>query len=297
MITDLDVNIAYFSKRLCESQRYKAFANQLVELLGDKMRWIEDSYCEFIPENKKPVFHTLDIWCRDYMPIQVSEYRYIHYHYFPTYLLNTAKYRASITNPIRVEQELGIDCESLNLILDGGNVIKTDHSVILTKKVFDDNKLSHDVIISRLQKALGVPIVFIDWDKQNYKADYLGHADGVVRYVGNNTVIMPFMGNDEYLKTVYRQLTEEGNFKVVELPKVSSEKKDLEVNWGYVNYLRLGNFILRPTFGIETDEMVMSKFFSPENEIFAGCEIKTINCRDLALDGGVLNCISWTIRK
>lgn len=296
MITDLDVNIAYFSKRLKDSEKFKLFAQQLEVLLGDKIRWIEDSKCDFIPERNKPVFHTLDIWCRDYMPIQVSECRFIHFHYFPTYLLNTAKYRATITNSVRVEQELGIDCESLNLILDGGNVIKTDNSVIITKKVFDDNKLPENVIVSRLQKAFGVPVVFIDWDKENYNMDYLGHADGVVRYVGNNTVIMPYCGQNNYLNKVHEQLAE-ANFKVVEMPEVSSDKHDMEVNWGYVNYLRIGNFILRPTFGIENDEEVMTKFFSRSNPLFADCEIHTINCQDLALDGGVLNCISWTIKQ
>lgn len=297
MITDLDTNKAYFSIRLKESEKYADLAKKLEGILGNRMAWIKDSHCDFIPENKKPVFHTLDIWCRDYMPIQVSECRYIHFHYFPTYLLNTAKYRSTITNSIKAEQELGLDCESLNLILDGGNLIKTDNSVIITKKVFDDNKLSEGIVVSRLKKAFGVPVVFIDWDKENYKADYLGHADGVVRYVGNNTVIMPYSGNDDYLQLVHQQMEGDGQFRVVELPEVSSEKDDMEVNWGYVNYLRIGNFILRPTFGIESDEIEMSKFFSPDNDLFAGCEIKTIDCRDLALDGGVLNCISWTIKE
>ena len=41
---------------------------------------------------------TKDIWCRDYMPIQTIDNRFVLFCYEPDYLLDTAKHKASITN-------------------------------------------------------------------------------------------------------------------------------------------------------------------------------------------------------
>ena len=43
---------------------------------------------------------TLDIWCRDYMPIQVAEQRFVQFRYAPDYL--TGKYRR-----LRADGEIG----------------------------------------------------------------------------------------------------------------------------------------------------------------------------------------------
>ena len=41
---------------------------------------------------------TKDIWCRDYMPIQTIDNRFVLFRYEPDYLLDTAKHKASITD-------------------------------------------------------------------------------------------------------------------------------------------------------------------------------------------------------
>lgn len=299
MITDHDTNKVYFSTRLRE------FAPDFVKNLEDillshnvKYGFIEDSYYDSDTERKYPIYNTLDIWCRDYMPIQVSEERYIHYHYFPEYLLDTKKYRATITNPIRAEHILHLDCEILNLILDGGNVIKTDSSVIMTDKVFRDNRpISEMNVERRLVKAFGVPVIFIDWNKDD-KYDYLGHADGVVRYVGNNTVLIsnPVFSDgtiDKYISKVRTTLSQ--TFNVIELPSVSGDTKSKELNWGYINYLQIGDFVLVPLFGIVDDEQIKDFFLT--SVFFKDCKIAFIDCAKIAKNDGVLNCISWTVKE
>lgn len=299
MITDKETNKVYFSVRLRDFA--PEFAEKLERILSNNgvgYEFIEDSYSRKDIEEKYPVFNTLDIWCRDYMPIQVSEQRYVHFHYFPEYLLDTKKYRATITNSIRVELMLKLDCDNLNLILDGGNVIKTDDSVIITSKVYQDNApLSKEEINARLVKAFGVPVIIIDWNEGD-KYDYLGHADGIVRYVGNYIVLMPNPAfsdgkEDLYLKKVVMQLAK--HFTVEYLPSVSSDAKSKELNWGYINFLRVGNFILVPIFNINDDTMIMN-FFNTSN-LFDGCRIEFIDCSKIAKADGVLNCISWTVKE
>ena len=63
--------------------------------------------------------HTKDYWCRDYMPIQVSDTKYVRYMYAPDYLMNKHD-RAYITNPDAVLAELGIETVRTQLVIDGG---------------------------------------------------------------------------------------------------------------------------------------------------------------------------------
>ena len=45
--------------------------------------------------------YTNDVWCRDFMPIQTSENRFVSYKYFPNYL-NTPDDRETITDAHKV---------------------------------------------------------------------------------------------------------------------------------------------------------------------------------------------------
>ncbi|MBU4305140.1 MAG: hypothetical protein KJ893_05930, partial [Candidatus Omnitrophica bacterium] len=63
MITDQETNSVYFSKHL--SQRYPEFFKELEGILernGIKYGLLP---------------HTNDIWCRDYMPVQVSKNEFV----------------------------------------------------------------------------------------------------------------------------------------------------------------------------------------------------------------------------
>jgi len=79
MISDNQANKVYFSELLKSDLRFKATCNEITKIL--------DSYevrCEFLDKTK-------DIWARDYMPIQVSENKFVEYRYDPDYLLSTEK--------------------------------------------------------------------------------------------------------------------------------------------------------------------------------------------------------------
>ena len=40
---------------------------------------------------------TKDIWCRDYMPLQMTDHEFVAFGYRPDYLMDTAAHRKSIT--------------------------------------------------------------------------------------------------------------------------------------------------------------------------------------------------------
>lgn len=72
MITDKETNTIYFSEKL--ETYFPKTCNQIIEAL--KSKGIEP---KFLP-------NTNDIWARDFMPIQVSENKFIEYRYDPDYL-------------------------------------------------------------------------------------------------------------------------------------------------------------------------------------------------------------------
>ena len=53
------------------------------------------------------------------------------------------------------------------------------------------------------------------------------------------------------------------------------------------------NTVIIPTFGIKDDEIIVKQL----ETIFAGQNIVTIDSNEIASDGGILNCISWNIKK
>ena len=61
----------------------------------------------------------------------------------------------------------------------------------------------------------------------------------------------------------------------------------------YVNYLEVNNLIVLPVFGRDEDkqaiEIIQASF--PERVI------ETIDYNDVALEGGLLNCTTWVVRR
>ena len=74
---------------------------------------------------------------------------------------------------------------------------------------------------------------------------------------------------------------------------VYQNKTNAQANGDYINYLQMENCIIVPTFDIDSDDAAIKKL----EEIFKGKTIRTINCNEIANDGGVFNCISWNITK
>jgi agmatine/peptidylarginine deiminase len=129
MISDREVNTIYFSERLKIDPRFTEASNRIFSKLDS----LGAKYI-FLPNTK-------DIWARDYMPIQVNETRFIEFRYDPDYLQGTGKDRREIkTYPDIVCDSIGLKTKKTDIILDGGNVVKSEDSIILTDKIVWENK-------------------------------------------------------------------------------------------------------------------------------------------------------------
>lgn len=127
MITDRETNCLYLAD--CLPGRYPQVYVQL------KMIAKENA----IPVSLLP--YTKDIWAKDYMPVQVSEKKFVQFVYNPDYLRDSRKWIKTITDVDIVCSAINLPVEKSSIVLDGGNVIRAADKVILTYCITNKKKI------------------------------------------------------------------------------------------------------------------------------------------------------------
>jgi agmatine deiminase len=288
MIIDNQTNFLYFSSQLKKSQQYQSFSDSLNEVLT--FHEIPFGFIEY----------TRDIWCRDYMPIQVSENEFVQFSYFPDYCLTPVDI-SKITIPSETRFLKKLNIIPSKLIVDGGNIVKSNDTVIMTNKVLNDNKkfygYSEKTILSRLKSDLKVDNIIII-PKQPY--DIFGHSDGMVRFYDEKTLFISDFSKESlsWQKKIFDVLNSTG-FELKPFPTEIINEKSKEgipsAKGIYINYAQLGNIILFPQFDIpDSDSEALS--FMRKHFPEPVYKIIPINCNEIAVGGGVLNCITWNIK-
>lgn len=277
MISDFETNTIYFSELIACDDRYKNCYDQIIKTL------------EFFNIKPHLIPKTKDIWARDYMPIQIDEERFIEYRYDPDYLQGHRKgYRDLKTYTDLVCDSLKLKTEKSDLILDGGNLIRSSNCLILTDKIISENRFSYskNELIKKLHDIFKVEkVVLIPW----YRKERYGHSDGVVRFVDNETVLV-----SQYYKNDTALLN---NLKSGGLKPIFLEfrvKKSDSRNWAYINFLQTKDLILLPKLGIDEDIQAYRQIeeYYPAYKGYIG----QVYLNDIIKFGGAFNCITWTIK-
>ena len=227
------------------------------------------------------------VWARDYMPLQLDENRFLQYRYAPDYLRNDPDYIPPYETICR---DLHLKCKKTNLVIDGGNVVKSGNRVIMTEKVFKENPgYTPEYLRRLLEEAFECEICFVPWDRY----EMFGHADGMVRSIGDNYVLMNnYVDFDKSFRDKLKRELEIAGFYVVELhydmPRPSKQ------SWAYLNFLQVKNSIFVPGLRIREDEMAIEQIqkYYPHHKV-----VLVPDCLSLVRDGGALNCISWNIQS
>lgn len=128
--------------------------------------------------------------------------------------------------------------------------------------------------------------------------DEVGHSDGVVRFVAENRVLInDYTAVDPGYGAKLRTLLEKKGLEVDTLPmfEEKSKRRPGEISPAvgiYINYFRVGDVVVIPAYNRPEDELALQKL----QQVLPDAAIFQVLCRDLAGKGGVLNCISWTIK-
>ena len=262
------------------------------DLLPERCPTIYQSLDKILKENDidhRLLSHTKDIWCRDYMPIQTSEKRFVFYKYNPDYL-QTEYYQRTITDVNRIGN---IEClrqngkvVDLDLVIDGGNVVRCDDKIVMTEKVFYENKdKSRNEVQRLLEEAFECDIIFLPWDRK----EEFGHSDGIVHYVGDNRVLMTNYADFDAAKAIQFQKRLEKYVEVI--PLVYNVKRKHERSWAYINFLQIGKLVLVPQLGIPEDEQALQQIM----DAMPRCKVIGVPALEAVRKGGALNCISWNV--
>jgi len=280
MISDNTTNFIFFSERIKTDIRFSDTANKIIKVLDDnKLQY------DFL-------LNTNDIWARDYMPIQISENKFIEYRYDPDYLQGEVKGNRNLkTYPDIVCDSINLKTKKSNIILDGGNIVKSSNCIILTDKIVKENKHQYNKteLVKKLHETFEVDkVILIPWDKK----EIFGHSDGVLRFIDeNNVLVSEIYASDNVL---LRTLKQHGLNSEILKVKIRKQHK---LNWAYINYLQTKDLILLPKFNIEEDFNAFEQIFQYYPEYARRKQIFQVEMLEIVKLGGALNCITWTIKK
>ena len=262
----------YFSSLLKTNPKYSLSAENLFSALSD---------CN----EKFTLFDgAMDIWARDYMPIKTKSGKYISFRYEPSYLADDPQLRTNFKTDIAPSFKVDNLVYS-DINLDGGNVVfsPSKEKVIISDRVFSENHgISEAELTAKLEKLLEASVLIIP----SLKSDMTGHADGMVRFVDENTVVTNAPLSPYGFETKVKKSLQNYGFSVIDFPYFYS-KGDSAVGC-YLNYLATEKSIFLPVFDVDTDNEAI--------ELAKNIFDKTIipvNINEIAEYGGLLNCISW----
>lgn len=280
MITDYESNFVYFSDLL---------KTKCPDVYNDLIHWFNKLEIKY-----DTLKETKDLWLVDFMPIQVRQDYFVQYNYDPDYLKPKSQQKTK-TDPSKVCASLGIVPNVVGIKIDGGNVVKSKNKAILTTKVFRENPLypEHN-LIEEIKNQLQVEKVIIIPQEPR---DFVGHSDGMVRFIDEGTVLVNEYPKDKTYQDfayILRWSLRNAGLHYVELPYDSWQNSNSNDATGcYMNFLEIGKYIFCPAYATPNDQIAFDRL----KQVFKDREVYDIDCRNLAKLGGVLNCATWKIKK
>ncbi len=278
MITDSKTNFLYLADTL--PIYYPIFSTQFEKTLNKY-----NINFNLLPKTK-------DVWAVDYMPIQIEQHKYVQFIYKPSYL-KTKKDLKSISNVTAICEQIGIETIRSEILLDGGNVIRTTDKVIMTERVFTDNPtIKSKDLIDELQNIFQVDKLFI---LPEYPHEMTEHADGLIRFLDDQTVLInSFTAEENEFNEVFEKAVQKTGLDYIKIPyNPNNNENNIQANGLYINFLQMDGVIFLPIFGIPEDDLAVKQF----EQLFEGQDVVPVKGNEIAHEGGILNCISWNILK
>lgn len=271
-----------------------------IEKHGDKVLILSnhdhyDTYVEYLGSDKVITVPMPDIWMRDFTLLNTSN---------PTMFRYSAVGQGGDQNDADYVQEIfallaeqaGLTFTETDLINDGGNFVD-DYAgnVVISKKFLRDNKLSENDARKKISSITHAEhIAFIDADEQGG----LEHADGVVSFVDENTLIVNSYPEDKAYSKQLKSDLKAGlpNVKIVEVITPYDGSNIYDEKFGsacglYTNALVTPERIYFPQFGIPEDKLAIEQLKAATKR-----EIVPVLSSQVCHMGGGVRCMSLQLR-
>lgn len=192
--------------------------------------------------------------------------------------------------------EAGLSPVETSLLNDGGNFVDDGTgSAIVSRKFLRDNNLSETDARSRLGEVTGLQrIAFIEADEQGG----LEHADGVVAFIGPDTVIVNSYPEDPDYAAALRFDLENGlpGVEIHEVPTPYDPTDIYDERFGsacglYTNALVTPHRIYLPQFGLPEDTVVLEQIRDLTDR-----HVIPVMSSGVCFMGGGVRCMSWQLR-
>ncbi len=260
------------------------------------------------------IIPTNDAWCRDYGAIFVKNKKDKLLALDFRFNAWGRKYPYELDDKVakKMAEILGVECLSVNMVLEGGSIdvngkgcLLTTESCLLNKNRNPD--MSKEEIEENLKKYLGVEKIL--WLKDGIVGDDTdGHVDDITRFVSENTVITvlednpkdpnydPLMENLERLKSF---TDKNGNpFNIITIPMpdpVYYRYPDSETLYrlpaSYANFYISNKTVVVPVYNCDKDKIALETL----KKCFPDREVVGIYAYDIVVGLGAFHCLTQQV--
>ena len=175
------------------------------------------------------------------------------------------------------------------IVADGRNVVRWKYKVIMTDKIFAENRgIDPDALTKQIRELLKIDQLII---VPAEPGDMFGHTDEIVRFIEEKTVLLNDYGKiDPTFGEEVDSTLKKAGLEIVPFPyylSIFNSFVNMSAVGCYINFLQVNGLVLVPTFSIKSDDEALRI----AEIVFTDSKGLPIDCGTLAPEGGVLN---WT---
>jgi agmatine/peptidylarginine deiminase len=179
-------------------------------------------------------------------------------------------------------------------VLDGGNVVAWNDRAIVAEKIFRENpRLTGEAVVETLKTELELSGLIV---VPREPCDPIGHSDGMACWLDERTVLInDYATVGERFRRRFRACFDRRGVDVIELPYEPQPggRRGIPTAAGnWMNFLRIRGVVIVPTFGLSGDRPALDAV----KDVHPGHAVEAVDCRALALEGGLLHCVTWQAR-
>ena len=249
-------------------------------------------YENYLPADILITADVFDIWIRDFStinPLNPIQFKY-------TSASMTLQESLEVQNSFNAfANKYNIKRSNTNLLLDGGNI--TDNyagKAITTTRFMEDNNLSYSAAKRELKTLLNATeIGIIESDEK-----VLAHSDGMVMWLGKNTLLVNDYSSDTAFKTlVMDELTRSfPNTTIIEVPvqytkNAPGQWEGFESACGVnLNSVLTFKNIYVPVFNMSHDQEALNIIRANTTK-----NVIPVNAENVCPMGGSVRCLTWQL--